>query len=31
MAAVLSALMRDDVEAAARELVARWNGTAVTS
>ncbi len=28
MAAVLSALNRDDVEAAARELVARWNGTA---
>ena len=29
MAAVLSALIRDDVEAAARELVARWNGTPV--
>ncbi|MDQ6941405.1 MAG: thiamine phosphate synthase [Candidatus Eremiobacteraeota bacterium] len=28
MAAVLSALMRDDVEAAARELVARWNAAA---
>jgi thiamine-phosphate pyrophosphorylase len=27
MAAVLSSLLRDDVEAAARELVARWNGT----
>jgi thiamine-phosphate pyrophosphorylase len=26
MAAVLSALIRDDPEAAARELVARWNG-----
>src|ERR1700676_4283887 len=28
MAAVLSALMRDDTEAAARELVARWNAGA---
>ena len=28
MAAVLSALLRDDPEAAARELVARWNGAA---
>jgi thiamine-phosphate pyrophosphorylase len=27
MAAVLSALIRDDPEAAARELVRRWNGT----
>jgi thiamine-phosphate pyrophosphorylase len=27
MAAVLSALIRDDVEAAARALVERWNGT----
>jgi thiamine-phosphate pyrophosphorylase len=28
MAAVLSALIRDDVESAARELVARWDGAA---
>jgi thiamine-phosphate diphosphorylase len=28
MAAVLSALVRDDAEAAARELVARWDGAA---